>query len=299
MAVYTISDLEKLSGVKAHTIRVWEKRYGLIQPRRTPANVRYYEDEHLRKLLNVTLLKKQGLRISKIADLSEEDILCRVAAASDLSAPFASQPDALTLAMLDLDEFLFDRILRRNTEQHGFERTVIEVIYPFLDRLGLLWVTDGITTVHHRFVSRLIRRKLMAAIDGCPPPPRHRRDLRRFLLFLPPGEEQELLLLFIEFLLRNRSFATLNLGSDIDLIDLGDARRFYRPTHVLSLLSDTHADRPATDFVWELTNVFPEAQLLLSGYQVVSQGLTTTPRCRILTGLQDTIAYLDACGQEN
>ena len=137
MAVYSIKDLETLSGVKAHTIRIWEQRYDLIQPRRTNSNIRYYEDGELKFLLNIALLNKNGFKISKLACMNRHDIAEKVAAIAEVNFDNDTQTDAMTIAMIEMDECKFVRVLECNIQQIGFERTMLEIIYPFLSKLSV------------------------------------------------------------------------------------------------------------------------------------------------------------------
>ncbi len=159
MAVYSIKDLEKLSGIKAHTLRVWEQRYDIIHPHRTKTNIRYYLDDDLKFILNIALLNKNGIKISKIAQMSREEIAEKVAAISEINFEYGTQLDALTISMIEMDEYKFDRIIRTNIQQLGFERTMLEIIYPFLDKLSVLWLTGSINPVQENFMSYLIRQK--------------------------------------------------------------------------------------------------------------------------------------------
>jgi len=134
VAVYSIKDLEKLSGINAHTIRAWEHRYDIIEPKRTKTNIRYYEDEDLKFLLNIALLNKNGIKISKIADMSRSEIAEKVAAISEVNFEHGTQLDALTISMIEMDEYKFDRIITTNIQQMGFEKTMVEVIHPFLEK---------------------------------------------------------------------------------------------------------------------------------------------------------------------
>jgi DNA-binding transcriptional MerR regulator len=165
VAVYSIRDLEKLSGIKAHTIRIWEQRYGIIEPQRTKTNIRYYQDEDLKFLLNIALLNKNGIKISKIAKMTKGEVAEKVAAISEINFEYGTQLDALTISMIEMDEFKFDRIVSTNIQQLGFERTMLEIIYPFLDKLSLLWLTGSINPVQENFMSYLIRQKIIVAID--------------------------------------------------------------------------------------------------------------------------------------
>jgi len=157
VAIYSIRDLEKLSGIKAHTIRIWEQRYSIITPQRTDTNIRYYADDDLKLLLNVALLNKNGIKISRIANMSQHEIAEKVAAISEMNFEYDTQLDALTISMIEMDEYKFDRIVSTNSQQIGFERTMLEVIYPFLEKLSVLWLTGSINPAQENFISYLIR----------------------------------------------------------------------------------------------------------------------------------------------
>ncbi|MEL7120513.1 MAG: MerR family transcriptional regulator, partial [Bacteroidota bacterium] len=227
MAVYSIRDLEKLSGIKAHTIRIWEQRYGIIVPQRTKTNIRYYEDEDLKYLLNIALLNKNGIKISKIAKMSKGEVAEKVAAISEINFEYGTQLDALTISMIEMDEFKFDRIISTNIQQLGFERTMIEIIYPFLDKLSLLWLTGSINPVQENFMSYLIRQKIIVAIDE--EPLVSGKNVPKFIIYLPEGEKQELTLLFMHYLLKARRNQVIYLGQDISIIDLKDACKIHQP----------------------------------------------------------------------
>ena len=202
MAVYSIKDLEKLSNIKAHTIRIWEQRYRLISPSRTKTNIRYYDDSDLKLLLNIALLNKNGIKISKIAEMTLEDITEKVSQISEVNFEYDTQLDSLTIAMIEMDEYKFDRILSTNIQQMGFERTMMEMIYPFLERLNLLWLTGSVNPVQEHFMSYLLRQKVIVAIDK--EPLLEGRDVKKFVIYLPEGERQELSLLFMHYLLKSR-----------------------------------------------------------------------------------------------
>ena len=141
MVVYSISDLEKLSGVKAHTLRIWEKRYGILHPKRTETNIRYYLDEDLRLLLNISLLNKNGIKISKIAKMSPIELQEKVSEITEIDASFEGQIDALTISLIELNEENAVKIINKNIEQKGFRETMLQVIYPLLDKLVLMWLS--------------------------------------------------------------------------------------------------------------------------------------------------------------
>jgi len=230
LAIYSIGDLAKLSGVKAHTLRVWEQRYKVLEPKRNEANVRYYDDDDMRHLLNVALLNRKGLRISQIAKLTSKELSRRVAEISEVDGEYSTHLDALTLSMLEMDEARFDRILSLNISQLGFEQTMLTVIFPFLEKLSILWMTGSVKPVQESFTSGLIRRKLMVAIEELPHP--NLDSGSSLMLFLPEGEVQEMSLLLLHYLSRKRGYRVYYLGRDINLSDLEDAYKIVKPRFV-------------------------------------------------------------------
>lgn len=169
MAVYSIVDLEKLTGVKAHTIRIWEQRYGVITPKRTQSNIRYYQDDDLKQLLNIAILNKNGHKISRIAQMQPDEINETAAALSSIDISYGAHLDALTIAMIEMDELKFDKIFNTHIQQLGFERAMTELIYPFLDKLSILWLTGSISPVQENFISFLIRQKLLRPLTSFNP----------------------------------------------------------------------------------------------------------------------------------
>ena len=291
MAVYSIKDLEKLCGIKAHTIRIWEQRYGLIKPKRTKTNIRYYMDADLKLLLNIALLNKHGTKISKIASMSEIEIAEKVATISEINFEGSAQLDTLTLSMIEMDELKFDRIINTNTRQIGFERTMLEVIYPFLDKLSLLWLTGSIKPAQENFISNLIRQKIIVAIDNETLPTCQHAN--KFLIYLPEGEKQELSMLFMHYLLKARGNQVTYLGQNVSVNDVQDTYRIAKPNFIFTMVTETYADKPVQHYVNQLGLAFPDAQILLSGYQVVAQDVVPTDNILILKSLLETIEYLD------
>lgn len=290
--MYSIKDLEKLSGIKAHTLRVWEQRYEIIEPKRTNTNIRYYLDEDLKFVLNIALLNKNGIKISKIAQMSRSEIAEKVAAISEINFEYGTQLDALTISMIEMDEYKFDRIVSANIQQLGFERTMLEVIYPFLDKLSVLWLTGSINPVQENFMSYLIRQKIVVAIDQEQLVNSH--NARRFLIYLPEGEKQELSMLFMHYLLKSRGNHVAYVGQDINLPDLKDAYSIYKPDFIFTMITETFTSEPLQQYVDRLAENFNGAQILLSGYQVVVQALKPKDNVEILRSLGDTMEFLEA-----
>jgi DNA-binding transcriptional MerR regulator len=197
---FSIKEIEALTGVKAHTIRVWEQRYEMVTPKRTDTNIRYYDEADLRKLLNVALLNRNGFKISEIAELSEEQIRAKVMSLAIEKSDHENQLQALTLSMLDLDEQAFEKLLSTSFLQMGIEKTMIQVVFPFFRSIGIMWQTGSINPAHEHFITNIIRQKLIVAIDG----QNARMDGwgKKYMLFLPEGEFHEIGLLFANYAIR-------------------------------------------------------------------------------------------------
>ena len=246
---YNIADLERLSGIKAHTIRIWEKRYNLFIPQRTDTNIRYYNDEQVKKLLNISTLLEAGSKISKIANLSEAEFNVNLQATK-------KQPDEhlhnfgiindLVIATIDLNELQFNQILTAEIASLGMYNTVLQVIYPFLQKAGLLWAMNELAPAHEHFATQIIRRKLLNAINELPFP---QKSDKSFLLFLPPNEWHEIALIFADYIIRNASYLTLYLGQNVPLIDIADIIEKRNITHVITFYT---ARRESEQIVKEL-----------------------------------------------
>ncbi|MGB0931791.1 MAG: MerR family transcriptional regulator, partial [Chitinophagales bacterium] len=195
MASYSIREIEHLSGVKAHTIRIWEQRYNVVKPKRTDTNIRYYTDEDLKLILNVALLNKQGMRIGTIAKMKKPEIIKKIHSLGTLEAKHEVQINELIATMIEIDEAKFEKVMLTNILQYGFEETMLKVVYPFLEKIGIMWMTGNINPAQEHFISNLIRQKIIVAIDGQV----HNEKLpsKRYVLFLPAGELHELSLLFL------------------------------------------------------------------------------------------------------
>ena len=264
MGQYSIKELEQLSGIKAHTIRIWEKRHRIIEPSRTATNIRYYSDRDLRKIINVSLLNTFGIKISKIADMSLEDMNKKVLEISELQNDKGVHIDQMVVAMIDMEEELFEKILNNLILRFGFEQTVTEIIYPFLEKIGILWQTQNITPAHEHFISNLIRQKIIVAIDGLPVPP---KSSKKILIFLPEGEMHELGLLFYHFLIRKAGYRTYYLGQNVPHEDLISVYKVHQPEYILTTITSKPAV-PIEKYLEQLENDFGPTKILASGYQV-------------------------------
>jgi MerR family transcriptional regulator, light-induced transcriptional regulator len=268
MANYTIKDLERLSGIKAHTIRIWEKRYGLIEPERTLTNIRTYCDAELRKLLNISVLNRNGYKISRIVKLSHEEITDNINKLTENPTDTESQIENLAIAMIDLDESKFEKILSRAIMQLGFEDTVIRVLNPFLVRIGIMWQTGSINPAQEHFVSNLIRQKILVAIDS--QISGENRDSKTFLLFLPEGERHELGLLFANYMIRKRGHKVIYLGQNVPLSNLEEIIKIRHIDYLLTAFVTNASNLDLTKYLANLENISKNKPIFLSGEQIIS-----------------------------
>lgn len=270
---------------------MWEQRYDIVSPKRTQTNIRYYEDEDLKLLLNIALLNKNGIKISKIAKMDKDEIAEKVSAISEINFANATQLDALTISMIEMDEYKFDRIVSTNIEQVGFERTMLEVIYPFLEKLSVLWLTGSINPAQENFMSYLIRQKIIVAIDK--EPLATGKHAKKFVIYLPEGEKQELSMLFMHYLLKSRRHQVIYIGQEMSLTDLKDTYDIQKPDYIFTMISETFTKEPVQNYVDKMAETFTESQVLLSGYQMVAQDVKPGKNITILKSLHQMITFLD------
>lgn len=272
MTTYSIKDLEHLSGIKAHTLRIWEQRYNLIDPKRTDTNIRYYDQEDLKLVLNVSLLKDNGFKISKIAQMSAEEMFNSVRDVADKTTSYEDQIHGLTLSMIDLDEQRFEKIISSNTLKIGFERTMLNIIYPFLSKIGIMWITNSINPAQEHFISNLVRQKVIVAIDG--QYQTFNEHAKKYMLFLPETELHELSLLFANYLIRSKGNRVVYLGQNMPFADLQTVYSTYQPDYLVTILTSRGKKISPEEYLQLISETFPETEILVSGSQVIGQDLS-------------------------
>lgn len=223
---FSIKDLENLSGVKAHTIRIWEKRYNLLEPNRTETNIRYYSLESLQKLLNITFLYNNGFKISKIAEISEVDIANTVRDLSSKNQESDHSINMFKLAMINFDKPLFFTTYDRLAKEKSFSEIFLEVFVPLMSEIGLLWQTNTITPAQEHFISELIKQKLLVSIEEYQVKAPIVND-KTFVLYLPENEIHDLGLQFINYHLVKAGYHTIYLGPSVPIISLKDVLKQY------------------------------------------------------------------------
>ncbi|CAN5852323.1 MerR family transcriptional regulator [soil metagenome] len=292
VAQYSIKELEHLSGVKAHTIRIWEQRYGILQPKRTDTNIRYYDDDDLKSLLNIALLNEHGYKISKIAQMNGNQIVDAVVSIStNEKLDFSQQGNALLVAMVDLDEEAFDKVITTAILQMGFERTMQDLVYPFFHKIGILWQTGNINPAHEHFVSNLVRQKLIVAIDG--QVLRRREQVSRYLLFLPEGELHELALLYMCYLLRSRHQQVLYLGQNLPFPDLLLAAGKFQPDYVCTVMTTNPGREDVQEYIHALSSRLPDCTTYVYGFQAQYDFLEFPKNVRQVGTMHNFLTLID------
>jgi DNA-binding transcriptional MerR regulator len=265
MQSYQINELERLTGVKAHTIRIWEKRYELITPHRTTTNRRYYDDDQVRKLLNVSTLLSRGYKISKIAALTEVDINTHIQNKGQKETHDhrkRSCVNDMIKAMIAFDERTFENLLGGAVGEYGMQEAMLQVVYPFLQKTGILWNVNKAIPLQEHFASNIIRRKLLTAIDGLQV---HDRKKKKFLLFLPPGEWHETGLILADFIIRSSGCNTIYLGQNVPCENVDNIAPALSPDYMLLFYIAARPKEQIEAQLKELSKNNPGTHILVSG----------------------------------
>lgn len=290
MIRYSIKDLEKLTGIKAHTIRIWEKRYQVVEPARTTTNIRYYSDEDLKRLLNVSLLNRYGYRISNIVSMTPQEVTKTLLDLSKTGDQVSHEIENLVLAMIEMDEPRFDRILSSAIIKYGFEHTITDVMHKFMEKIGILWQTGTITPAQEHFVSNLIRQKIIMAIDG-----QHvalKESPKTFLLFLPEEEYHEIGLLYFHYLIRKHGHKVIYLGQNVPVSDLPEISEI-RPFHyLLTSLTCSIPEQSLQQLLDKLSSLFPEKTILLGGNLFNTDNFNLHKNMVLLSSVNDLVDFL-------
>ena len=223
---FSIKDLENLSGIKAHTIRIWEKRYNLFQPNRTDTNIRCYDLENLQKLLNVTFLYNNGYKISKISQLGEDNIPKVVKNMVAEQRDNGHVLNSFKMSMMNFDQALFFKTYNALLKEKSFREIFYEDFIPFLNEVGLLWQTDTITPSHEHFICALIKQKILVNTEklqfSTPT-----NASKTFVLYLPDNEIHELGLMFLNYEILSKGYQSIFLGQSIPIFSLKDLVPLY------------------------------------------------------------------------
>ena len=266
MALYSIKDLERISNQKAHTIRIWEQRYGLLEPERTETNIRFYDDQQLKKLLNVCMLMTRGMKISHISKLTKNQLseeIDKIIAESFQSEKHVGVIiDQALIAIATYDQPLFDQLFSNSVKRFGMVKTYLKIVYPLLVRTGLMWIKDDLIPAQEHFLSNLIKQKLFAAIDALPLP---EDPDQTWVLFLNETEDHEIGLLFANYLIRQYGKKVIYLGQRVPYEDLSNVVLQCKPTHIYSFFTLNPTGGELLNLVTKLSRDFANSTIYISG----------------------------------
>lgn len=289
MNAFTIKDLENLSGIKAHTIRIWEQRYGFLKPQRTSTNIRYYSNDELKAVLNIALLNKYGYKISHIDRMQPEEISNRILSLSDPRAVQERVINELVQVMVDMDMERFEKILAGYISSKGMERMISMIIFPFLEKIGILWQTGHINPAQEHLVTNVIRQKLIAGIENCSSSISTNKTL---LLFLPEGEHHELGLLYMYFMLKSRGVRVIYLGSNVPISDIAFVANLKKPDLAYVHLTSTATNFNFEKFLHNASTRLQGIQLVISGHITLSYRKSIPPNVQFKRSLSEVMEFL-------
>lgn len=284
MHSFTIKDLENLSGIKAHTIRIWEQRYSFLKPNRTGTNIRFYSNDELKKLLNVALLNKFGFKISHIDKMNQEEINDKILSLNQQEALQERIVNTLIQNMVDLDIEAFEDELGDFIAAKGIEKAISQIIFPFLEKIGILWLTNHINPGQEHLVTNIIRQKLIVGIESIRTTVKINKSV---LLFLPETEYHELSLLFMNYMLKNKGVTTIYLGCSIPVKDVEYLANLKKPDYIYTHLTSVGAKFNFDRFITNLSKSFPKTPVVISGQ------LTNTYEKKILPPITFKKSYAE------
>lgn len=289
MESYSMTQVETLTGINAHTLRMWERRYDFIKAHRSESNIRYYSGEQLKKLLNIAILSRNGYRISKINDMTDleiQNIISELLLNKDIS--YSDETNSLTLAMLNYNEAEFNSIVHRTTLRIGILNTFTSLIYPFLNQVGILWGTDKVSPPQEHFISNLIRQKLISAIEVLPLPLENAPSIIQFLL---EGENHELSLLLSNYIAKDLGWKVIYLGQHTPLDNLETVISNTNPNYLMTMFTTPRSENFIT-MIKELLKT-SNIPLLFSGNPLVTDNFQNLKNVHYLPSPEDFINFLN------
>lgn len=270
MITYSMSQVEILTGINAHTLRAWERRYNFLVPERTETNIRYYTDEQLKNLLNIGILVRNGYRISKVDKMDQVEIHELVhQILTTHSEQNEDRVNGLVLSMLKMDEHAFNKIFNISVINSGLIPTITKLIYPFLNLVGGLWTTNKIVPAQEHFISNLIRQKIVTAIDGLPFP---NENAKRIILFLLEGESHELTLLLSSYIAKKMGWKVYYLGQNVPFENIKEVIPSIQPDLMMTMII-TPRSQNIPEILNELVDSV-QAPLMVSGNPILFENVT-------------------------
>ncbi|MBC6109403.1 MerR family transcriptional regulator [Pedobacter fastidiosus] len=284
---YTISDLEQLSGIQSHTIRIWEQRYNALTPMRSEGNTRFYDDKQLVKLLNIVSLNQSGLKISKICKLSDDEVKTLLVKEYHQTSDDQQTEYYITQLIkfgIAFDEKSFCDLLNEALSAFGLSETYKKIMYPLLVRLGLMWLKDDICPAHEHFLTNIIRQKIFSSINDIQI---ETAKSKTWLLFLPEDEDHDIGLLYANFFLRSAKQKVIFLGSKVPLNSVERVLALNNIDHVLLFMVKSRQIDTAQQYINQLSAICHSTQIHLAGNGNVIEKLTKSDHINWIKSLND------------
>lgn len=282
---FSIKDIENLTGIKAHTIRIWEQRYGIIQPKRTATNIRYYDSEDLKLALRISLLNSYGYKISNIHKMTNEEMSSLISKISDKDIRLQVLVNELLDATLHLGIDKFENLLNDFVKKQGIEQAVEKLIFLFLEKIGLMWMTDRLNPAQEHLVSNIIYRKIALAIEQLAE--KEASDGPTVLLFLPEGEIHDLGLLYVYYLLRKYKKDPIYLGPNTPLKEVQYVYEIKKPEFLYIHLTSIVEEFDANKYLQKVSEEFTNCTVFVSGSMLHSRKYSQPSNMRFLYNLKE------------
>ena len=281
--------MEVLSGVKAHTIRIWEKRYGLLVPNRTDTNIRYYSDSDLRRIINVSLLVNNGYKISKVAKYNEAQLRESVLEVNQRNSAQSDYVDRLILYMLNFDNIGFYGYVNEIISKIGLEDAVLKVFFPLFQKIGTYWQVGSIFPAQEHYVTSIMRQKIIAETDKIG---FENRNGLTILFFLPEGELHEMSLLFYSYLAQKYGYNVIYLGQFVPFEDLAKVQTHIKIDYVFTAFINAIPKEELEEYLVKLKNTFQHQKVFITGWQINLQRPELPRSVKIVEDYKDFKKYL-------
>lgn len=283
---FSISQLSRFSGIKPHTIRIWEQRYDALRPSRSEGNTRFYDNNQLRRLLNIVSLMKPGYKVSELCAMSDKELFALVGQLP--GSPSAESTEYLVSqlisAAISYDELHFEKIFSHCLSKYGIKDAYLHVIHPLLTRMGLMWTSDALPAGSEHFISNLLRQKLYTSIDSLPPP---RGNADTWMLFLPENEFHELGLLYAHYLIRMSGRKVIYLGANVPLKSVIAAGKVVKTQYLLLFLVHQESAEQLNEYFTALQAGFKGRKIFVAAEAELTKGIDQHPKVSLLPAVQD------------
>jgi MerR family transcriptional regulator, light-induced transcriptional regulator len=286
---YSIKDLEVLSGIKAHTIRIWEKRYNLLEPNRTDTNIRFYTDGDLRRMLNVSLLVKHGFKISKVAEWDNEKLKNTILDVTRIKTSDSDYIDRLLLSMVNFDYRGFIQLTNEIIQKMGIEEAVDKVFFTLFVRIGTFWQVGSIFPAQEHFVTHIIRQKLIVEIDRLENI--HKKEAT-ILFYLSENELHELSLLYYTFLALKNSYHVIYLGQTVPFADLQKLNTQVKIDYVFTAFVNSILKEDLEKYLADVKDLFDKQKIFITGGQIQNHNPVLPRNVKVVKDFKDFKKYL-------